>query len=81
MAAILFSFIADLSFRTRHHLCRHGMRLAGTRQLRSQGAGSVHAHCTEGVTKGREGASGNGDGDGDGDGDGNESSSGDGNGD
>ena len=39
----------------------------------------MHAHCTEGVTKGREGANGNGDGDGDGDG--NESSSGDGNGD
>ena len=37
----------------------------------------MHAHCTEGVTKGREGANGNGDGDGDG----NESSSGDGNGD
>ena len=36
------------------------MTLAGTRQLRSQGSVSVHAHCTEGVTgsEGREGANG-----------------------
>ena len=33
-------------------------QLAGTRQLRSQGPVSVHAHCTEGVimSEGREGA-------------------------
>ena len=84
LAVFFFCFIADISFRTRHRLfCRHGVRLAGTRQLRPHGAGSVHAHYTEGVAKGREGANGNGDGneDGDGDGDGNESSSRDGNGD
>ena len=38
------------SFRTRHHLCRQGVVLAGTRQLRSQGPVSVNAHRTEGVT-------------------------------
>ena len=45
-----------LSFRTHHHLCRHGVALAGTLQLRSQGLVSVHAHRTEGVTgsEGRE---------------------------
>ena len=43
-------------FRTRHHLCRQRVALAVTRQLRSQGPVSVHAHRTEGVTgsKGRE---------------------------
>ena len=46
-----------LIFRTRHHLCRQGVALAGTRQLRSQGLVLVHAHRTEGVTgfKEREG--------------------------
>ena len=39
----------SFSFRTRHHLCRQGVALAGTRQLRSQGPGSTHAHRTEGV--------------------------------
>ena len=36
------------------------MALAGTRQLRSEGAVSVHAHRTEGITgsEGREGATG-----------------------
>ena len=45
-----------LSFRMRHHLCRQGVALAGTRQLRSEGSMPVHAHRTEGVTgsKGRE---------------------------
>ena len=38
------------SFRTRHHLCRQGVALASTRQLRSQGPVSVNAHRTEGVT-------------------------------
>ena len=40
-----------LYFRTRHHLCRQGMALAGTRQLCSQGLVSVHALCTEGITR------------------------------
>ena len=39
-----------LSFRMQDHLCRQGVARAGTRQLRSQGPVSVHAHCTEGVT-------------------------------
>ena len=71
-----FSFVLQqaLSFRTRHHLCRQGVALASTRQLRSQGPVSVHAHHTEGVTepKGREGANGvrGGIGVGDGNGDG-----------
>ena len=37
-----------LLFRTRHHLCRQGVALAGTRQLRLQGLVPVHAHRTEG---------------------------------
>ena len=57
-----FSFVLQqtLSFRTRHHLCRQEVALASTRQLRSQGPVSVHAHHTEGVTgsEGREGANG-----------------------
>ena len=46
-----FSFVLQqaLSFRTRHHLCRQGVALASTRQLRSQGPVSVQAHHTEGV--------------------------------
>ena len=47
------------------------MALAGTRQLRSQGPVSVHAYCTEGVTRfeGRErGRDGGGNKNGDGDG-------------
>ena len=73
-----FSFVLQqaLSFRTRHHLCRHGLALASTRQLRSQGPASVQAHRTGGVTgsEGQKGANGvgggigvggdNGDGDG-----------------
>ena len=49
-----------LSFRTCHHLCRQGVALAGTRQLRLQGPVSVHAHRTERVigSEGREGANG-----------------------
>ena len=49
-----------LSFRMRHHLCRRGVALTGTRQLRSQGPVSVHAHRTERVTgfEGREGTNG-----------------------
>ena len=83
-----FSFVLQqaLSFRTRHHLCRQGVALASTRQIRSQGPASVQAHRTGGVTgsEGQEGANGvgggigvgggNGDGNGDvnghGDGDG-----------
>ena len=57
-----FSFVLQqtLSFRTRHHLCRQGVALASTRQLRSQGPVSVQAHRTEGVTgsEGQEGANG-----------------------
>ena len=53
-----------LSFRTRHHLRRQGVALAGTRQLRLQGPLSVHAYPTKGKTgsEGREGANGVGDG-------------------
>ena len=41
-----FAFVLQqaLSFSTRHHLCRQGVALSGTRQLRSQGPVSVHAH-------------------------------------
>ena len=34
----------------RYHLCRQGVALAGTRQLRLQGLVPVHAHRAEGVT-------------------------------
>ena len=49
-----------LSFRTRQQLCRQGVALASTRQLRSRSPVSVQAHRTEGVTgsKGQEGANG-----------------------
>ena len=57
-----FSFVLQqaLSFRTRHHLCRQGVALASTQQLRSQNPVYLHAHRTEGVTesKGREEANG-----------------------
>ena len=57
-----FSFVLQqaLSFRTRHHLCRHGVALASTRQLRSQGPVSGQAHRTERVTgsEGQERANG-----------------------
>ena len=48
------------TLRTRHHLCRQGVALASTRQLRLQGPVSAQAHHTEGVTRsgGREGANG-----------------------
>ena len=39
----------SFSFRTSHHLCRPGVEPAGTRQLGSQGPGSIHAHRTDGV--------------------------------
>ena len=41
-----FSFVLQqaLSFRTRCHLCKQGVALASTRQLRSQGPVSVQAH-------------------------------------
>ena len=39
-----------LLFRTRHHLGRQGVALAGTRHPRSQGLMPVHAHRTERVT-------------------------------
>ena len=69
-----FSFVLQqaLPFRTRHHLCRQGVALAGTRQPHSQGPASVQAHRTGGgVTgsEGQEGANGVGGGNGDGDGD------------
>ena len=55
-----FSFVLQqaLLFRTRYHLCKQGIALPGTRQLRSQGPVSVYAHRTEGITvsRGREGA-------------------------
>ena len=64
-----------LLFRTRHHLCRQGIELPGTRQLCSQGWVPIHAHRTEGVTgsERREGSNGvgSGIGDGGGNGDGN----------
>ena len=75
-----FDLQQALSFRTRHHLCRQGVALAGTRRPHSQGPASVQAHRTGGVTgsEGQEGADGvgggigvggeNGDGNGDGDG-------------
>ena len=55
-----FVLLQALSFCTRHYPCRQGVALANTRQLRSQGPVSVHAHRTEGVTgsEGREGANG-----------------------
>ena len=57
-----FSFVLQqaLSFRTRHHLCRQGVVLASTRQLRLQGPVSVQAYRTGGLTgsKGRDGANG-----------------------
>ena len=57
-----FSFVLqqELSFRTRHHLCRQGVALASTRRTHSQGPASVQAHRTGGVTgsKGQEGANG-----------------------
>ena len=48
--------------RARRHLCRQGVALASTRQLRSQGPVSVQAHRTEVVTgsEGQEGANGSG---------------------
>ena len=51
-----FSFVLQqaLLFRTRHHICRQGVALASTRQLRSQGPVSVQAHRTEGVTGPRD---------------------------
>ena len=49
-----------LSFRTRHQLCRQGVSLANTRQLRSQGPVSVLVHRVEGPTgsEGRKRANG-----------------------
>ena len=73
-----------LSFRTHRYLCREGVALSGTRQLRLQGPESVYVHRTVGVTgsKGREGANGVGGGntDGNGVGGGNGDVSGDGDG-
>ena len=43
-----------LLFRTRHHLCRQGVALAGTQQLLSRGPVSVLAHRSEGVTGSKE---------------------------
>ena len=60
---ILFFLQQALSFGTRH-LCRQGVALVSTRQLHSQGPMSVHAHCTEELTRseGREGANAGGNG-------------------
>ena len=80
-----FSFVLqqELSFLTRQHLCRQGVALASTRQLRSQGPLSVQAYRTEGVTgsEGQEGANGVGGGIGVGGGNGNGNEVGGGNGD
>ena len=80
-----FSFVLQqaLSFRMRHHLCRQGVALASTLQLRSQGPVSVQAHRTEGVTgsEGQEGANGVGGGIGVGGGNGDGNGVGGGNGD
>ena len=69
-----FSFVSQkaLLFRTRHHLCRQAVALAGIRQLPWPGPTSVYARCTERVTRSgrREGANGDRDRDGNGDGDG-----------
>ena len=81
-----FSFVLQqaFSFRTRPHICRQGVALAGIRHLRLQG---VHAYRSEEVTgsEGREGANGVkggiGVGGGDGDGNGIGGGNGDGNGD
>ena len=72
-----------LSFRTRHHICRQGVALASTRQLRSQGPMFVQAHRTERVTgsEGQEGANGVGGGIGVGGGNGDGNGVGGGNGD
>ena len=82
----------ELSFRTRHHLCRQGVALVSTRQLRLQSPVCVHEHRTEEVTEseGQEKASGvwggvgvaggNGDGNRDGGGNGGVSNHGDGDG-
>ena len=75
-------FMLHFTSRASTHI--HTTALAGTRQLCSQGSGSVHAHCTEGVTRsdGREGANGDGSGNEGGnggeDGDGNDDGDGDG---
>ena len=80
-----FSFVLQqaLSFRRRHYLCRQGVALASTRQLRSQGPVSVQAHRTEGVTgsEGQEVANGVGGGIGVGGGNGDGNGVGGGNGD
>ena len=80
-----FSFVLhqELSFRTRHHLCRQRVALTSTRQLCSQGPVSAQEHRTEGVTgSGRwEGANGVGGGIGVGGGNGDGNGVGDGNGD
>ena len=57
-----------LLFRTRRHLFRQGVALAGTRLLPSQGLVPVHTHRTEGVTgsEGRGGTNTVGGGNGDG---------------
>ncbi|CAM9711505.1 unnamed protein product, partial [Ascophyllum nodosum] len=57
-----------LSFCTSHHLCRQGVALASTRQLRSQRPVSVHAYSTKEIagSEGRDRANGVGVGIGDG---------------
>ena len=47
-AASLCVLQEALSFCTRYHLCSQRVALVYTRQLRSQGPVSVHAHCNEG---------------------------------
>ena len=59
-AAILFCFTAGTFIPHASPSLQTGAALASTRQLRSQGPMSVHAHHTEGVTgsEGQEGANG-----------------------
>ena len=51
-----FSFVLQqaLLIRTRYHLCKQGVALAGTRQLRSQGPVSVHAPTVPSPGDGKE---------------------------
>ena len=82
-AVILFCFTAGTSLHTRHHLCRHGVMLASTRQLHSQSPAPIQAHRTGGITgsEGQEGANGVGGGIGVGGGNGDGNGVGGGNGD
>ena len=43
--------LQGLLFPKRHYLCRQGVALAGTQQLRLQGPVPVYVHCTEGLPR------------------------------